>query len=135
MSTTPHPADSICTAGSLSDAGATMPSVTTTPSRHALADIGPATPAPSWCLPDAMPDWLRRTEKYGGGQICVWERALDDGVYIVCEDEVMRGRVLRSEPRIFGTEEPEQGWTAAEARELAAHLVAAADLIDQALSR
>lgn len=98
-----------------------MPTMSTTAGRHDLVDVGPATPAPSWCLPDTEPD---------RGPV-VWAHVLD-GVWISCEDEVIDGRVWRSSPRIFGTEEPCSGWTAVQARELARQLVAAADLIDQA---
>lgn len=104
------------------------------PSRHALVDVGPATPPPSWCLPGAEPDWenCHCPVGNGGGQLCVWSRSVGANcVLIGCEDKVVDGRVLRSEPRVFGIEVPRSGWTAAQARELARQLVAAADLIDQ----
>ncbi|GJN97834.1 hypothetical protein MML61_22530 [Mycobacterium marinum] len=31
-------------------------------------DMGPATPAPEWCLPGTEPEWEQLTEQYGGGQ-------------------------------------------------------------------
>lgn len=101
-------------------------------------DIGPATPPPAWCLPDAVPDWVNFTPEFGGGQGATWDRSLGSGVSLAswvsigCTDRVIDGRVMRSAPRIFGTEEPRDGWTVAEARELAAQLVAAADLIEGA---
>lgn len=107
-------------------------SVHTSPNRHALVDVGPATPAPAWCLPGAEPDWMTRTAAAGAEQVCMWNRSVGgSGVHIGCEDEVVGGRVLRSESRVFGTEEPRSGWTARQARELARQLVTAADLIDQ----
>ena len=34
---------------------------------HPLTDVGPATPPPSWCLPDAEPSWDHHlTEQFGG---------------------------------------------------------------------
>lgn len=106
------------------------------PSRAALVDVGPATPPPSWCAPDTEPDWMDRTASAGGGQVCVWNHAVGNGdVWIGCDDQVIGGRVLRSEPRIFGTDEPTIGWTAGQARELAVQLVAGADLIDAAVTR
>lgn len=101
------------------------------PPRPDLMDIGPATPPPAWCLPGREPVWGNLAAEHGGGQICMWDRNLDGpDLWISCEDTVLDGRVLRSPPRIFGTEEPEDGWTAEQARELAANLIAAADLID-----
>jgi len=101
----------------------------------ALVDVGPATPPPSWCLPDAEPEWSRRTDEHGGGQFCTWDRMVDGELWVGCRDEIVESRVLRSQPRIFGTEEPGDGWTVAQARELARQLLAAADLVDQAVSR
>ena len=37
-------------------------------------DIGPAAPAPNWCLPGAEPSWDVLAEEYGGGMICSWTR-------------------------------------------------------------
>jgi hypothetical protein len=53
-------------------------------------------------------------------------------VYVGCDDIVVGGRVLRSESRIYGIEEPADGWTPAQGRDLARQLMAAADLIDWA---
>jgi hypothetical protein len=71
-----------------------------------LTDVGPATPPPSWCLPGTEPRWERLTEKHGGGTACFWSRDMSDGVWIECEDRVINGRVMRSEPRIMHWEPP-----------------------------
>lgn len=101
----------------------------------ALVDVGPATPPPAWCLPSAEPDVWTRSDEDGGTRACAWVRNLGGDVWISCEDVVLHGRVLRSSPRIFGTEEPLVGWTVSQARELARQIVAAAELIDQAVTR
>lgn len=100
---------------------------------HDATDVGAAPQPPAWCAPGAEPDWARIPAEHGGGLVGVWERKLDGcDVWISCEDQIVGGRVLRSAPRIFGTEEPRDGWTAEQALELAAQLVAAVDLIGQA---
>lgn len=102
-----------------------------TTNSHDMTDVGAAPQPPAWCLPGAEPDWARIPAEHGGGQSAIWERQLDGGdVWISCEDKLVAGRVLRSAPRIYGTEEPRDGWTAEQARELARQLVAAADILD-----
>lgn len=137
----PHPVDSTrypccnaigrhgreCKAG-LSEVSATMRAMYD--DADSLVDVGAATPPPRWC-PDAKPDWQTRTDRNGGGQFATWTRSVEE-LWISCHDEVISGRVLRSQPRIFGTEEPGDGWTAEQARELAGDLITAADLIDGA---
>jgi hypothetical protein len=94
-----------------------------------LTDVGPATPPPNWCLPDAKPEWQRLTERFGGGTVCAWSRDVTDGVWIECEDHVVGDRVMRTPPRILYWEPPRDGVTCEQAYELAASLVAAADII------
>lgn len=101
-----------------------------TPTRS--VDVGPATPPPNWCLTGAQPDVWTRSDEAGGMPVFAWVRNISGDVWIGCEDQIVDGRVLRSAPRIFGTEEPSHGWTAEQALELAAQLVAAVDLIGQA---
>lgn len=92
-----------------------------------LTDVGRATPAPNWCLPDAQPQWERLTV---GGAVCMWSRDIGAaGVWIEAEDRIVDGRVMRSAPRIMYFEAPRDGATCPEACELAAALVAAADII------
>lgn len=91
-----------------------------------LTDVGAATPPPNWCLPDVEPRWERLTE---GGAVCMWSRDVADGVWIEAEDRIVNGRVMRSAPRIVYSEPPRDGATCPEALELAAALVAAADII------
>ncbi|OBK82140.1 hypothetical protein A5649_09805 [Mycolicibacter heraklionensis] len=105
--------------------------MTTAPNHDTLTDVGAAPQPPAWCEPGAEPDWSLIPAEHGGGLVGIWERKLDGGdVWISCEDKLVDGRVLRSAPRIFGTEEPRDGWTAEEARGLARQLVAAADILD-----
>lgn len=98
-----------------------------------LTDIGPATPPPGWCLPDTEPEWNHLTEQAGGGAVCSWERRVSDDVWIAAEDRIIEGRVMRSAPRIFYWEPPVEGVTVIRARELAAELIAAADVLTCAL--
>lgn len=101
-------------------------------------DIGPATPAPAWCVPGTVPDWERLTEQYGGGSECGWYRYFpnrDDGVgadvWIRAYDRIVDGRVLRTDPEIHYVEPSSNGITPAQARKLAAELLNAADALDQ----
>lgn len=91
-----------------------------------VTDVGPATPAPNWCLPGTEPDWQRLT---GGGAVCAWERKVSDDVWVECEDRVVDGRVMRTAPRIQYFEPTRDGITCAQAHELAAGLIAAADVL------
>lgn len=124
----PAPAGDVSTTPDLSEVDATLPGMN---DDAELVDVGPATPPPRWC-PEAEPDWQTRSGRDGGGQFCTWTRTVDGELWISCYDEIICGRVMRSQPRIYGTEEPREGWTAEEARELARELIAAADLIDGA---
>jgi hypothetical protein len=94
-----------------------------------LTDVGPATPAPNWCLPDAEPEWNQLTERCGGGMVCSWTRNVSDDVWIECEDRIVDGRVMRSAPRIMYWEPPADGITCEQARQLAEGLTAAGDII------
>jgi hypothetical protein len=82
-----------------------------------LTDVGPATPPPAWCLPDAEPRWERLTEEFGGGTVCSWTRTVSDDVWVAAEDRVIDGRVMRTQPRIVYWEPPADGVTCAQARE------------------
>jgi hypothetical protein len=98
------------------------------------SDVGPATPAPRWCLPDAEPSLEKVNTQYGGGVISYWSRsfAAEDcatDVWIHAEDQVIDGRVMRTAPRIMYWEPPGDGMTAAQARQLAAQLLNAADVL------
>ncbi|BBX56953.1 hypothetical protein MSHO_22980 [Mycobacterium shottsii] len=100
-------------------------------------DMGPATPAPEWCLPGTEPEWEQLTEQYGGGQECGWYRYFpnnDDGigadVWIRAYDRITDGRVLRTPPEICYVEPPALGITPEQARKLAAELLNAADTLD-----
>jgi hypothetical protein len=99
------------------------------PDSSSLTDVGPATPAPSWCLSDVIPQWDELTERAGGGVVCTWLRDVSDGVWITGYDRIVDGRVMRTAPRIVCSELPMDGSTSEQARELAAGLVAAADII------
>ncbi len=88
-----------------------------------LTDVGPATPPPSWCLPDAVPEWQRLTERFGGGVVCCWVRDVSGGVWITADDRVIDGRVKRSAPRIMYFEPSADGSTCEHARDLAEGLV------------
>lgn len=94
-----------------------------------LTDVGPAIAPPSWCLPDAEPRWNLVPERFGGCPVCIWSRDVPGGVRIVCEDHVIDGRVMRTEPRILHRELPRDGWTCEQARQLVDALAAAADLV------
>jgi hypothetical protein len=104
----------------------------TTNNTQPASDIGPATPAPQWCPPDAEPSWDKLTEQYGGGMVCTWTRNFPDeraaDVWVAAEDRVVDGRVMRSAPRIAMFER--ESITAEEARQLAAALIEAADEVD-----
>lgn len=94
-----------------------------------LVDVGPATPPPSWCLPDAVPTWQRLTERFGGIVVCSWERKVSDDVWIECDDRVVGGRVMRAAPRIHYFDPGTEGIGCVQARALADALIAAADVI------
>lgn len=96
-------------------------------------DIGPAPAAPAWCLPDAAPTWDTLTKEYGEVLVCAWTRDVDgdySGVWIRGEDQVIEGRMMRGAPRIVMLEPAQDGWSAAEARQCAAALLNAADVLD-----
>lgn len=100
-------------------------------------DVGPATPAPAWCAPGTMPVWERLSEQYGGGQECGWYRYFpnyDDGVgadvWIRAYDRIVDGRLLRTDAEIHYVEPSSRGVTPAQARQLAAELLNAADVLD-----
>ena len=95
-----------------------------------LTDVGPATPPPAWCLPDAAPRWEQLTD--GGGNIGMWSRDFGD-VWVACEDTVVDGRVLRTPARIHYFETPRDGIDAATARKVVADLLNAADELEAAL--
>ncbi len=95
-----------------------------------LTDVGPATPPPAWCLPEATPRWEQLTDQYGGGSICSWSRDFGN-VWIACEDTIVNGRVLRTPPRIQYFETPRDGIDATTARKVAADLLNAADELDR----
>jgi len=97
--------------------------------KQPLTDVGPAIPPPSWCLPGVEPQWDRLTEPFGGDMVCTWSRDVSGGVWIEAYDRIIDGRVMRSAPRILYWEPPMDGFTCEQARELAAGLVAAADII------
>lgn len=84
---------------------------------------------PNWCLPDVLPQWDELTERAGGGTVCTWTRDVSEGVWITADDRVIDGRVMRSAPRIYFFEPPAGGVVCEQARELAAGLVAAADIV------
>jgi hypothetical protein len=94
-----------------------------------LTDVGPAAPPPAWCAPDARPRWEQLTD---GGTVCAWERSVSDDVWISAEDRLVGLRVMRSAPRIFYWEPPVDGVTPAAARQLARHLMTAAEIVDRA---
>ena len=94
-----------------------------------LTDVGPATPPPAWCLPDAAPRLEQLTEEFGGGNVCTWCRDFGD-VWVSCEDRIVGGRILRTPPRILYFEPPRNGIDAAIARKVAADLLNAADELD-----
>jgi hypothetical protein len=100
-----------------------------------LHDVGPATPPPAWCAPDTEPSWDTLTDEYGGGTLCTWTRNFPDAddadVWIVAEDRVVGGRVMRSAPRIHVAEMTAEGVGPVQARRLAAELLNAADLLDE----
>jgi len=79
---------------------------------HPLIDVGPATPSPSWCLPDAEPSWDHQlTEQFGGGTVCTWTRTFPEGdphadVWLQAENGIIGGWVMRSAPRIMMFEPP-----------------------------
>jgi hypothetical protein len=100
-------------------------------------DMGPATPAPNWCLPGAEPSWDKLTDEYGGGAVATWSRSFPsndpgDDVWIQCEDSISDGRVRRTAPRIHLYESPRDGLTQPEAVELARALMAAAEVMTSA---
>ena len=95
------------------------------------ADIGPATPAPapSWCEPGAEPRWDALTDGHGDIMICTWTRNIGADVWIMAEDRVDGGRVIRSAPRIHV--DGQDGFDSAAARRLARELLQAAGLIEE----
>ncbi|WP_375489610.1 hypothetical protein [uncultured Mycobacterium sp.] len=97
--------------------------------REPLTDVGPATPPPPWCLPDAEPRWEELTDQCGGGTVCTWTRPVSDDVWIAAEDRAVDGRVMRTAPAIFYWEPPRDGVTPSVARGLARALITAADII------
>lgn len=95
-------------------------------------DVGAATAAPAWCLPGAEPTWDQLTEEYSGGSVSTWVRTFPAGdvsadVWISCDDRIVEGRVLRTHPRICIHD---REMTRAQARQLAAELLNAADTLD-----
>jgi hypothetical protein len=109
--------------------------MTTTPTnpQPPLTDIGLATPPPAWCLPGTEPEWYQLTEQAGGYAVCSWQRNVTDDVWIAAEDRIIDGRVMRTAPMILYWEPPAEGVTVAQAREVAAGLIAAADVLTCAL--
>ena len=59
----------------------------------------------------------------------MWERCVGRRVWIAAEDHTLDGNMFRTPPRIFVGEYPD-GLGVVEARELAAELLNAADLLD-----
>jgi hypothetical protein len=92
-----------------------------------LTDVGPATPPPSWCMPDTEPEWSRLTD---GGDVCTWTRDVSDDVWVSCDDWLIDGRVVRSAPTIRYWEPPAAGITGGQAKALARALIAADVIAD-----
>ncbi|OBA58302.1 hypothetical protein A5647_21550 [Mycobacterium sp. 1100029.7] len=98
-------------------------------------DIGPAPARPAWCLPDAEPTWEKLAKEYGKHPVCSWSRDVNgdySGVWIRGDDQIIDQRIMRGAPRVMMSEPPARGWTAAEARQHAAALLNAADILDEA---
>ena len=97
-----------------------------------LTDIGAAPTPPAWCEPGAQATWDQLTEQHGGHPIASWYRDFG-GVWIACEDRIQDGRILRSAPVIHYSEEPGlgDGIDAAGARQFAAELLSAAELLER----
>jgi hypothetical protein len=70
----------------------------TTATNSQLTDVSPATPPPDWCLPGAVPS--TDSVEADGNQLWHWTRTVSDNVWISCEDKVINGRVMRSQPKI-----------------------------------
>ncbi|HEU4360477.1 MAG TPA: hypothetical protein VFR27_03085 [Mycobacterium sp.] len=112
------------TTANLSAGGATMPTMAT---NSTVVGLVPAVPAPAWALPGAAP---RHDVLVGDGSpITSWFRDFGDDVWLACEDTRDGDRLLRSESRIHHSEPPPDGLTAAQARELARQLMAAANAL------
>jgi len=89
-------------------------------------DFGP-TPPP-WCQPGAKPDWELTPD---GAGILDWCRDVG-GVWIARADRIdENGEWTHDRGAIYFSEAPRHGLTAAAARQLAAELLAAADLLDR----
>ncbi|MEZ0382156.1 hypothetical protein [Mycobacterium sp. pW045] len=92
------------------------------------ADIGAAPQPPSWCLPDAKPDY--GSDK-AGNPVTYWDRGVGDYAWIEGQDAVIDGRVFRS--AVIGFSDPpdrKTGLNGTTALQLARELVAAAQLLD-----
>ena len=94
----------------------------TTTATTELTDIGPAIPPPSWCLPGTQPN----TESTGDGHLWSWTREFEN-TWIACDDQIIDGRVMRTDPQI-GHEL--LTFSAKRAREIARDLIAAADILE-----
>jgi hypothetical protein len=90
-----------------------------------------AVPAPpAWVLPGTRPEWDSLTPD--GGPLAGWTRDIGNGVWIACDDTIENGRWVRSPAAIHYSEEPGrgEGINPAAARQLAAELLNAADILD-----
>lgn len=90
---------------------------------RSAADVGPATPALSWCL--------------AGYTVLSWTRncPADDphaDLWIEAEGRIVDGRVMRSAPRIYLFESRRDWLTGEQARELIPVLTEATDIITTA---
>jgi hypothetical protein len=107
-----------------------MPFITKKIAQLPMTDVGPATPPPAWCLPDAEPSWDLLAD--GGDPLCTWTRNFPEPeaaalCWITAEDRIVGGRVIRTAPWI-GTYEHDV-MTAEDARKLAAAFLNAADVL------
>jgi len=91
-----------------------------------IGGLGPTPPA--WCEPGTKPDWNSLTPD--GAGILDWTRDIGQ-VWIAGADRIdENGEWTHDVGAIYFSEAPRHGLTAAAARQLAAELLAAADLLD-----
>lgn len=94
-----------------------------------IFDVGP-TPPP-WTLPGAAPNWdSLNTED--GTTVLSWTRDVG-GVWIACDATIEAGEWAYSAATIRFCEPPRGGLDAAGARRLAAELLEAAQILDEAI--
>lgn len=102
--------------------------MTATMPAPAAIDIGPAPQPPSWCLPDAEPDY---GHDQAGAPVTYWDRGVGEFAWIEGRDRIVDGRVQRS--AVIGFSDPpdrKMGLDGTAALQLARELVAAAQLLD-----